>query len=65
MRPMEYRPHAGQREANAASGTLADLGPGSAQRRLDITPAQIGGGRLRKDPPEGSAVTAVHVVMIS
>jgi len=28
---MEYRSHAGQRDANPASGALADLGPGSAQ----------------------------------
>jgi len=62
---MEYRSHAGQRNANPASGALADLGSGSAQQRLDITPAQIGGGRLRKDPPEGLAVTTVHAFMIS
>ena len=65
MRPMEHRPHAGQRDANPASGALADLGPGSAQQRLDIMPAQFGGGRLRKDPPECAPVAAVHVTMTS
>ena len=62
---MEYRPHAGQRDADPASRTLADLGPHSAQQRLNIPPAQIGGGRLCKDPPQGLAVTVVHARMIS
>jgi hypothetical protein len=57
---MEYRTHAGQRDADSASGALADLGPGSAQQRLDITPAQIGGRRFYEDAPKGSTMTAVH-----
>jgi hypothetical protein len=65
MRSMEDGPHANQRDANPTSGTLADFGPSGAQQRLDVAPAQIRGGRLREDPPEGATVTAVHAVMIS
>ena len=65
MRSMEDGTHASQGDADPTSGTLADLGPGGAQQRLDVAPAQIGWGRLREDPPEGATVTAVHAVMIS
>jgi len=62
MRPVEYRPHTDQRDANPTSGSLPDFGLDGAQQRLDVAPAQIGGGWLRKDPPEGSAMTTVHAV---
>ena len=62
---MEDGPHASQRDANPTSGALANFGPSGAQQRLDVAPAQIGGGRFREDPSEHSAVTAIHVTMIS
>jgi hypothetical protein len=54
MRSMEDGPHASQRDSDPAPGTLADFGPGGAQQRIDVAPAQIGWGRLSEDPPEGS-----------
>jgi len=43
MRPMEHGTRTAQRDADPASGALADFGPGGAQHRLDVSPAQIGG----------------------
>ena len=62
---MEHGAHTGQRDPDPTSGTLAHLGPDCQQQGLDISPAQIRGGRFREDARQGTTVTAIHTSMIS
>ena len=62
---MEHGARAIQRNPDPTSDALADLGPDGPQQGLDISPAQIRGGRFREDEREGTTVTAIHIVMIS
>jgi hypothetical protein len=62
---MEHGTHPAQGDADPTSGALADLSPGSAQQRLDVIPAQIGGRRFREYPLKCAAVTAVHGAVMS